>query len=272
MIGDQILGWVLTRAGRCAEGDRYATRSLRLGTRDALMLFQAGMAASCAGHADAARQRLSRRPRPEPGLLRALGPGRPARAGGALVSRRGVLVAVVALAALLVGAAAQASAHPLGNFTVNSYLRVEASGGQLYLRQVVDMAEIPTFRERSTVRGGRRPAALRRRAGRRAGLARSTSRSTAAGPTVVPISQTASFRPGAGGLQVLRYSAWYRATGVGAAAGSAHRLSVDVSTYAGRIGWHELRGAHLERGEADRLHRRPRRTWPTSCAPTPAAC
>ena len=59
VIGDQILGWVLTRAGRCAEGDRFATRSLRLGTRDALMLFQAGMAASCAGHADAARQRLS---------------------------------------------------------------------------------------------------------------------------------------------------------------------------------------------------------------------
>jgi tetratricopeptide (TPR) repeat protein len=59
VIGDQILGWVLTRAGQCAEGDRMATRSLRLGTRDALMLFQAGMAASCAGHADAARQRLS---------------------------------------------------------------------------------------------------------------------------------------------------------------------------------------------------------------------
>jgi len=59
VIGDQALGWVLTRAGRCAEGDRYATRSLRLGTRDALMLFQAGMAAACAGHADLARERLA---------------------------------------------------------------------------------------------------------------------------------------------------------------------------------------------------------------------
>jgi hypothetical protein len=58
VIGDQVLGWVLTRAGRCAEGDRHATRSLRLGTRDALMLFHAGMAASCNGRPAVARQRL----------------------------------------------------------------------------------------------------------------------------------------------------------------------------------------------------------------------
>lgn len=56
---DQALGWVLTRTGRCAEGDRYATRSLRLGTKNALLLFHAGMAASCNGRRDVARQRLS---------------------------------------------------------------------------------------------------------------------------------------------------------------------------------------------------------------------
>jgi tetratricopeptide (TPR) repeat protein len=60
VIGDQVLGWVLTRAGACAEGDRYAARSLRLGTRDALMLFHAGMAAACAGRPAVARERLSR--------------------------------------------------------------------------------------------------------------------------------------------------------------------------------------------------------------------
>lgn len=56
---DQALGWILTRTGRCAEGDRYATRSLRLGTRDPMMLFHAGMAAACNGRRAAARDRLS---------------------------------------------------------------------------------------------------------------------------------------------------------------------------------------------------------------------
>ncbi len=59
IIGDQVLGWVLTRAGRCVEADRVATRSLRLGTRDALLFFHAGMAAACAGDRESARTRLS---------------------------------------------------------------------------------------------------------------------------------------------------------------------------------------------------------------------
>jgi nickel/cobalt transporter (NicO) family protein len=52
-------------------------------------------------------------------------------------------VLVVVAAALLAPAAA--SAHPLGNFTINRFSRVEVSGHRLYVRYVLDMAEIPTF-------------------------------------------------------------------------------------------------------------------------------
>lgn len=58
--GDQVLGWVLTRAGRCEEGYRFARRSLRLGTQDPLMHFQAGVAARCAGRPGDARRLVSR--------------------------------------------------------------------------------------------------------------------------------------------------------------------------------------------------------------------
>jgi len=50
---------------------------------------------------------------------------------------------IVIAAALFAPAAA--SAHPLGNFTINRFSRLEVSGHRLYVRYVLDMAEIPTF-------------------------------------------------------------------------------------------------------------------------------
>jgi ABC-type nickel/cobalt efflux system permease component RcnA len=149
------------------------------------------------------------------------------------------LAALGALAALLIGGAGAASAHPLGNFTVNSYLRVEASGGELYLRQVVDMAEIPTFRERSAVEdaGGLAPYAAARARERAADIELTVDGRRVA---VEPVSQTADLRPGQGGLQVLRYAAWYRAPGAAADGGGDLRVDVAVPTYRDRLGWHEL--------------------------------
>lgn len=62
VTGDAALAWVLTRASRCGEAHRLARRSLRLGTRDPLMIFRAAMAARCAGDADGAAA-LARRAR-----------------------------------------------------------------------------------------------------------------------------------------------------------------------------------------------------------------
>ena len=49
IYGDDALGWALARAGRCDEAVTWSQRSLRLGTKDALLWFHRGYAAGCAG-------------------------------------------------------------------------------------------------------------------------------------------------------------------------------------------------------------------------------
>ncbi len=52
------LAWALLKAGQPAEAQRYVAEALRLGTRDALMLYHAGMIAQAQGDAVAARDYL----------------------------------------------------------------------------------------------------------------------------------------------------------------------------------------------------------------------
>src|SRR5919202_413152 len=59
---------------------------------------------------------------------------------------RRMLFALAAVLALLVPNVA--SAHPLGNFTVNHYARIEPAGDRVRILYVLDMAEIPTFQEK----------------------------------------------------------------------------------------------------------------------------
>jgi tetratricopeptide (TPR) repeat protein len=54
------LAWALFKAGQPAEARRYADEALRLGTRDALMLYHAGMIAQAQGDSSAARDYLRR--------------------------------------------------------------------------------------------------------------------------------------------------------------------------------------------------------------------
>jgi tetratricopeptide (TPR) repeat protein len=51
---DSILGWALTRNGRCQEARIYANRSLRLGTQNAESLFRRGMVDRCLGDHESA--------------------------------------------------------------------------------------------------------------------------------------------------------------------------------------------------------------------------
>jgi tetratricopeptide (TPR) repeat protein len=57
---DDILAWALARNGRCSEARQLSNRSLRLGTRDALLFFHRGMIERCLGNDAAARRWFSR--------------------------------------------------------------------------------------------------------------------------------------------------------------------------------------------------------------------
>ena len=136
-----------------------------------------------------------------------------------------LLAALLRVAAFL--APASASAHPLGNFTVNRFAAVELSGRDVFVHYVLDLAEIPT------VPGGRPRACRRLRLGGRARArprARRTPGATRAGRHKV------SERPGAGGLPTLRFEAVYRVRDPGAPTSLVFN---DTNSPSG-IGWREI--------------------------------
>ena len=69
---------------------------------------------------------------------------------------RGIVAVGLLALAILISASHWArppavSAHPLGNFTINRYSRIEPGVDQIQLRYVLDLAEILTFQEMSLV-------------------------------------------------------------------------------------------------------------------------
>jgi tetratricopeptide (TPR) repeat protein len=50
IYGDDVLGWALARNGDCRTALTYSTRSLRLGTQDALKFFHHGWIEACLGN------------------------------------------------------------------------------------------------------------------------------------------------------------------------------------------------------------------------------
>jgi len=59
--------------------------------------------------------------------------------------QRTAWVVVAPLAATLLVLAGPAGAHPLGNFTVNRYARLEPGRDRLRIAYVVDWAEVPAY-------------------------------------------------------------------------------------------------------------------------------
>ena len=47
----------------------------------------------------------------------------------------------------LLGLCRLAAAHPMGNFSVNHYSKIDLQGDKIIVRYFIDLAEIPTYQE-----------------------------------------------------------------------------------------------------------------------------
>lgn len=158
----------------------------------------------------------------------------------ASVSLRAVGLAVVSA---LLAVPQPASAHPLGNFTINRYSRLEPTGDQLRITYVLDMAEIPAFQELPAVDrdgDGRVSEAEREEyAGRKAEeLRRGLALTLDGRPATLRVaSRELSFPEGQAGLSLLRLQVVFESpTPAGVVLSAEYR----DENYSGRIGWKEI--------------------------------
>jgi nickel/cobalt exporter len=135
-----------------------------------------------------------------------------------------LLFVLAALAALAVPAAA--SAHPLGNFTINRFSRIEVSGPRVYVLYVLDLAEIPTFQA-----GRIDPKAYARRIAAGADL-----HIDGRPRRLVALRTALAHPPGAGGLRTTRLEVLL---GGPRLLGRSSVLYHD-NNYRSRIGWKEI--------------------------------
>ena len=137
--------------------------------------------------------------------------------------RRVVFFTLVAMLAMRT-----ASAHPLGNFTTNVYLGLGVDEDDLSVRLVVDMAEIPTFREEVGEGYAEELCAT---------LKNDIRLRLEAAPLALVVTRTdLSFPPGEGGLDTLRLECDYQAP-LPAMIGD---LTIENDVFADRLGWAEI--------------------------------
>jgi ABC-type nickel/cobalt efflux system permease component RcnA len=139
---------------------------------------------------------------------------------------------------LAIAPATAASAHPLGNFTVNHYDGITARTDAVDIFAVVDFAEIPTAQQRGPVNAAAMCSAV----------AAHEVLTVGGHPAALSVrSSSYTLRPGAAGLHTSRLECRLHATV--ATADRNRQLSFADDYDAARIGWHEITavadGVHL---------------------------
>ena len=157
------------------------------------------------------------------------------------MKRLTILVGVLTIALL---APLAAKAHPLGNFTINTFSRVQVSGDRVYVRYVLDLAEIPTFQ------AGRIDAhsyARRIARGARLGVDGHAA-------SLAPLRVALAHPAGAGGLRTTRLEVILRGPSIDGRA----RITYRDTNYAGRLGWREVVVGASTKSRSDELRAYPK--------------
>ncbi|HXD30746.1 MAG TPA: sulfite exporter TauE/SafE family protein [Pyrinomonadaceae bacterium] len=134
------------------------------------------------------------------------------------------------------------AAHPLGNFSINHFARLELQPEKVRVHYVIDMAEIPTFQELQKLGTAPVSQAVLDQFAKRS--ASEFSQNLAVGFDATRISLTvvtaaASLRAGSGGMQTMRLE--YDFDGLVPQSSAAnHRVTFQDGNYAERIGWREI--------------------------------
>jgi nickel/cobalt transporter (NicO) family protein len=135
-------------------------------------------------------------------------------------------------------------AHPLGNFTVNHFSRLQISNDRISIRFIVDMAEIPAFQtlQKLDTDNDGKPSAeeLKAYAEQQAGRYAEGLRLTVDDlqVRVQPSAQTVTTPEGTGGLPTLRIE--YDFVANLRTSGTTHRVIYEDTNENERLGWHEI--------------------------------
>jgi nickel/cobalt transporter (NicO) family protein len=154
----------------------------------------------------------------------------------ATIRRCGLLAGLITVFVLL--GAGSASAHPLGNLSVNSFTAVRIAPDSVLVDVVVDRAEIPTRQLPVTPTSpGAQLQAWQQEAC--AATTREVHVSVNGRPAPAHLMSVGlSFPPGAAGLPTSRLTCRMSAPAALAAVGSTVTVQSEVA--AGRVGWHEM--------------------------------
>ena len=150
----------------------------------------------------------------------------------------------VLLALLALSAAGVVAAHPLGNFTISRYSALTLNATTVDVLYIVDMAEIPTLRERQAmdadddgiVSATEEAIWVKRMIPELAANLRLTADGAAV--PLSPLVHTLSFPPGQGGLETMRLEIALSATLPETTGERA--IAYEDGNFAERLGWQEI--------------------------------